>query len=724
MRRVWWSCLTVGLVCVACFCAATSALGADGRRFELVSPAYKGGFGATHIEAVALNGDGVAFYSPGAFDGAPAGLSSNIDSLDYLATRGVSGWSTAPIMPPENILPDVTGRDISPTLNLTLAAGKPGPTVESAVQEGTEAEFLLHDTEFPDAGEGAWALAGFVLKTLHTENITLSYLGASDDFCHLFFESRAATSKKNSGVLLEKADSALSQVYELSRGCDGGPAALRLVGLNGKGNVISPTCGMELGVEDYKPSGANKFNAISADGVTVFFTTCIEGEVSNHQLFARLGGSNTLEISKPLADKCGDAEIPCKGASERPSADFAGASEDGSKVYFTTSAVLTGETTNVGNNLYMAELGCPSGGTCNVSERHVASLVQVSRDVNGGDAGVSGVVRVAPDGSRVYFVATGELLSSAERLSLEQAGSPVPELGADNLYVSDTMSGHIGFIGDLCSGYSVSGSVEDAHCPNRTQTDQQLWLGAGGQNEAQTTGTSGTFIVFQTYAQLVENDTDSARDVYRYDSVTGKLERVSIGENGYEANGNNNSYDASIAVAHLGGSVRFQNELEDRAISEDGSRVVFTTAESLSPAATNGSVNVYEWRENAAGGGNVSLLSGGSGDTPVEDVAMDPSGTNVFFVTTEGLVPEDADGAPDVYDARIGGGFMQSPTPRERCEDEACQGALTNPAPLLVPGSVSQTPGEDSTAPTKITTGAKVKKKVKKRLTRKKRKRR
>jgi hypothetical protein len=65
----------------------------------------------------------------------------------------------------------------------------------------------------------------------------------------------------------------------------------------------------------------------------------------------------------------------------------------------------------------------------------------------------------------------------------------------------------------------------------------------------------------------------------------------------------------------------------------------------------------------------------------------------VFFVTVESLVSQDTDSAPDIYDARLGEGFTQPSAERRPCEGDACQGALTNPAPLLVPGSVSQAPG-------------------------------
>ena len=62
---------------------------------------------------------------------------------------------------------------------------------------------------------------------------------------------------------------------------------------------------------------------------------------------------------------------------------------------------------------------------------------------------------------------------------------------------------------------------------------------------------------------------------------------------------------------------------------------------------------MYEWHEQPGGEGSVSLISGGSAEAPVEDVVISPSGEDVFFTTTQGLVPQDTDGAPDVYDARL-----------------------------------------------------------------------
>jgi hypothetical protein len=76
-----------------------------------------------------------------------------------------------------------------------------------------------------------------------------------------------------------------------------------------------------------------------------------------------------------------------------------------------------------------------------------------------------------------------------------------------------------------------------------------------------------------------------------------------------------------------------------------------------------------------------------------------PSGRDIFFLTPTGLAPQDTDGAEDVYDARLGEGFPTSPQPTKECGGDACQGPLTNPAPLLVPGSAVQAAGENVAPP-------------------------
>jgi hypothetical protein len=687
--------LCVLVTLVVCAFAASSALALTNpeRHYEMASPVFKGGFGVINIEAVAENGESVAFYSPGGFAGEPAiepsyGANAN---PDYLARRGASGWSTVPIVPPATLAPADFSRDVSPTLETDLAETLSGPNQENAGRETNAIEVFLHATGLPDV-LGDWERVANPIAH-PSGGDPPSYRSADPSFCHLLLSSNA------SQAYLPAAEGAGAQVYELDRGCGGQPASFRLASVNDRG---APLCReAELGSLHEN----NQFNAVSADGEQVFFTNC-------GQLFVRLGGTRTLEVSKPLAEGDGCAEgssSSCLRAAERAGADFAGASRDGSRVFFTTTAPLAPEDHDAGSDLYMASIGCPDGESgCAASGREVRSLVQVSHDPGGGEAGVQGVVRVAPDGSRVYFVAAGDLLTAGERQALEGAGRAVPHAGADNLYVYDSLAnggaGEIAFIGDLCSGYQLSGSVEDLRCPlpNKNnsggvaETDTPLTSFVA---EAQTAGTDGRYLVFSTYAQLTTSDTNSAKDVYRYNAQAGQLQRVSLGEGGYDSNGNGGDFNAQIGQISYEGLIKEEYGLRRRAISEDGSRIVFLSSAPLSPAVSNGLENVYEWHETAGGEGSVSLISSGSATEPVEQVVISPSGQDVFFLTDQGLVPQDTDGENDVYDARLGGGFPAAPAVQQPCSGDACQGPLTNPQPLLVPGSVAQTPGENLVPP-------------------------
>ena len=683
----------------------------EGRVYEQVSPTYKGGYGANAIKGVSLNGESVIFESLGAFAGAP---STQGGGAPYLARRGASGWSTSALNVPAALAADsVESVGFSANLESALFFTVPGPNFGAAANGATEQEFLSYQTDTPDTAAD-WKVQGEVLEGLNkTPGDRIGVKGASADFSHILFEGGAEP-------FLAGAVNVEGPLYDFVTSGEGAPS-LGLVGVNNhdQGEAIDPACVTTLGNRLGKGS---TFNAIAAGGGEIFFTTNVEpnqrdgceGDPDDPaQLFVRVDGSRTLEVSRPLEPSeafggCENngvpGEVPCSGAAERASAEFVGASEDGSKVFFTTAAPLVSEDKDSTNDLYMVEIGCPGdAGECQPAGKEVTSLVQVSHDPNVGEAAdVQGVVSMASDGSRVYFVARG-ILASAPSVGAQGFGAhgeavssgAVAQSAADNLYVFDTETGQTSFVADLCSGPGLSGELTDDACPldlNQRANDTPLWLGAAP--EAQTAG-GGRFLVLSSYGQLVANDTDSAKDVYRYDTQTGLLDRVSIGEDGADANGNNGEFDATIGA--LGGSAK---EPGLHAISEDGSRVVFTTAEPLSEAAVDHLANVYEWQMQPGWSeGRVSLISTGSATEPVERVTISPSGNDVFFVTSQGLVPQDTDGADDVYDARLAGGFPPAPAQEEACSGDACQGPLTNPAPLLVPGSVSQAPGGNFAAP-------------------------
>jgi hypothetical protein len=672
----------------------------EGRVYEMVSPPYKGGYGANIIEAVAPDGESVAFAGQGAFaEAAYSGING------YLARRGPSGWTTASLIAPASLIAAVVGskepQDFSATLESSLIQGVEGPNQGRALATSTENVFVLHPSGAPDT-EANFHLAGGILKAIGGVPFRPGYIGASADFSHLLFHTEAPE------PLLESAVGTRGQLYDLLTTGEG-PPTLRLVGLNNGGQVINTKCLVTLGGTELTiGASGTRYNAIAADGSEIFFRATPHPVASTSEcasfpgaIYVRLNGERTLQLSAPLPGGCA-VTAPCHSAPQQTAA-FQGANEAGTCVLFTTSQPLVSADLDTGTDLYLARVGQAGdpGPPCGPSaalpaSREETSLVQVSHDEHAGEnAEVQGVTAIAPDTSHVYFVARGALTDTPN------AQGVVAIKGANNLYVYDTALGDRPvFVTDLCSGPETSGEVKDVRCPSNLQVLGRNDDGLGAGGEAQTAG-QGRFLLFSSYGRLIANDTDTARDVYRYDAATGALDRVSLGEAGYDANGNNSEFDAGINGNGAGSAYAVEQAgSKTRAISEDGTRVVFTSAEPLSPAVSTALENVYEWHQQLGGGeGAVSLISTGKSTEPVNDVVISPSGRDIFFVTSEGLVPQDTDGALDVYDARLGGGFPAPAAPRQPCSGDACQGPLTPAAPLLIPGSVSQAPGENLTQP-------------------------
>jgi len=135
-------------------------------------------------------------------------------------------------------------------------------------------------------------------------------------------------------------------------------------------------------------------------------------------------------------------------------------------------------------------------------------------------------------------------------------------------------------------------------------------------------------VFIETAEQLVGSDTDNALDVYERSGGTTTLLSTGPG-------GGNGPVDAL---------------LQD--VSDDGSRVVFGTAEGLVGSDTDGRIDLYE-----RASGTTTLLStgpaGGNGNFDAFFSAASKDGGRVFFETAEQL-SGDTDAFPDVYEREAG----------------------------------------------------------------------
>ena len=314
----------VGIFVVVCGFMAVGAVSAfalsGGLNYEMVSPIFKGGYGVNGLVAVAPDGRRVAFVSLGRFADAP---SNGALTNDYVAQRkDESGWSTSPVVVPASIAPPALEGsviDFSPTLDSALDAVVLGSNFGRVTADTAEQVFLRHPVDAPDTAPNApdpapnFQIIGGILKDSNKTEFRVAYGGAASDFSHVLFEGGTGPRAEQ---LLPEAVASEAHLYDLTSGLpcaglskgvcneigDDSGSTLRLVGLNNRNRAISPSCRQSLG-------GVTHFNDMSADGSEIFFSAEADETCTASQLFVRLGGERTVEISRPLSSAC--TEVPC-----------------------------------------------------------------------------------------------------------------------------------------------------------------------------------------------------------------------------------------------------------------------------------------------------------------------------------------------------------------------------------------------------------------------------
>jgi hypothetical protein len=740
----------------------------DCRAYELVTPPYKDsalvlGAGGEPV-AVSENGEQVLMMAGGAFAGAgnawfQGSQNASIDA--YELTRGASGWQPTALTPSAAKYPYSHMMAATPDLDETLW----GATTSAAFNEpSVNEDIYLRNASgiFSLVGPGvAPKVAGEELSVPVLQELT--FAGASRDLTHLLFEIRSEPQNGHSN--LWPGDSTIDSgfsLYEYSYA--GAPKAEpQLVGIKNEGLLAgSPLnegaelisiCNTALGASHF---GGSTYNAVSADGETVFFTAgACSGAPAVNELYARVGGEKTVAISEPSlpAGACSVGE-PCSGATHRAGL-FEGASEDGERVFFLSEQPLVNGAPAAGMKLYEARLAGEGRAA------RVAEVIDVSADPTAGQSPeVQGVVRASENGERVYFVAQSVLTSGK---NAEEKEPDETEAGEDNLYVYDTETRGTVFVGTLLSPAEeasiaaaerkeqeiiherahakyggqagvaegefergeISGEQRERIIEQAEQEENAFVahlsgeLGPAGPRGNGTLGTdigvwgseddrsaqatpNGGFLAFLSSANLTGDDEKRVPQLFEYDATTEKLTRVSIGQDGnYEHDGAVETFGEAPSIPDpiFNQDVLPTARQSRLAVSGDGSQVFFTSAGRLAPEAVRGDTNVYEYRE-----GNVYLISDGRDGATQEDgvepavqlFGADSSGGDVFFTSADALVPQDAESQLVLYDAHEGGGFP-APVLAAGCVGETCRGSSTTTPQLGVAGSASQPAGGNLT---------------------------
>jgi hypothetical protein len=128
-------------------------------------------------------------------------------------------------------------------------------------------------------------------------------------------------------------------------------------------------------------------------------------------------------------------------------------------------------------------------------------------------------------------------------------------------------------------------------------------------------------------------------------------------------------------------------------ISANGNLVVFETAAPLVSGDNDTGTNpkceqhftgcdVYEWEAQGEGtcseaGGCIRLISSGVALQGDRGGLIDESGRNISFQSSQNLGVFDTDGLPDVFDARVEGGFHRSARQPECGSADQCHRAVS-----------------------------------------------
>jgi hypothetical protein len=667
-----------GLLCVLAFAGVVADRGVAGcsnaafagfhgylagcGAYERVTPAFKAGSPA-NVRAISSDGSQALIVLTGLF----AGVEGDSKSAYYHSVRSAVGWSTSAIDPSSLLFPAQELVDVSADLSRSLwEVRRSSESIEAqdlAVREAdgsfVEVGAMVPpvDAEGPPADEAQ--LFG------HTSEFV--YAGATGDLSHVFFQT-----KGNGPLWRGDTTQAISPVRSLYEYVGTGNAQPELVGLDGEGRLISD-CGTALGSTGSVGSASfDSYNAISADGETVYFTAVAEGNCEGgghappvNEVYARIrvgAGAHTVAISEPSGADC---EV-CQTGTMAPG-EFTGASQDGSKVFFGTEQELFKEDTTM--NLYEYDF----------HNRPGHKVVRVS--IGSKEPMVQGVARVSEDGSHVYFVARGTLTEGPN------AEGDEPVLGGENLYVFERdaayHTGRVSFVATLS--------------PNDSSSFEGDW--SARDSRAVQATPDGRYLVFQSQADLTAGDASKATQVFEYDAVREELVRVSVGQPGYAPGMESaDAHASSIPRQEYTQATLAPTQTTRLAVSGDGSVVVFESTGALTEQAQAaggaGRVSVYEYRSSGAlASGRVFSVSNGSGLFPARAIGTDAAGTDAFFSTVVPVLATDGDTQLDMYDARDGGGFP-IPSPVPDCAHERLCHGLAGAAPtftgaesLLAPGA-------------------------------------
>lgn len=668
----------------------------DNRQWELVSPPDKHGALLMPITEIGLlqasdTGNAITYLTTAPTESEPP---ASLQEVQVLSRRGPNGWETHDIDTPHNESSSVSigygleYRAFSSDLSLGLVEPQ-GPFMSLSPEDSERTVYIRHDetcgsaptTCYQPLVTGAHGYADVPAGTQFGGSAVLKgeveFVGATPNFTYSILHSKVGLTSTpgDTGGLYEWSEGALRIVSVLPPSEGGSPVTSPIDAWLGRNYV-----------------GSDARHAVSENGTRVVWSY---GSEKGHVYLTDPEKGETLKLDAPEPGVTLSSEEEHNGT-----AQFQIASSDDSRVFFTDEYELTAasKTSQSKSDLYECEITEVAG------KLHCDLRDLTPHGLNANEyAGVLGVSAASEDGSYIYFAAAGALAAGAEPGSCE-----FPSNTTCSLYVYH--DGQTKFIAELSAG------------------DSPDWQSTS-LNDLTTRATpDGNLLAFMSERPLTGYDNRDAvsgkpdEEVYLYNAVSGHLVCASCNPTGARPDGVEyaSGYARLFAGDRVWGSTQWiaanipgwtpyrplDALYQSRYLSPSG-RLFFNSSDALVPQDVDGTEDVYEYEPAGVGSctsssatfsakseGCVDLISAGTSAEESGFADASESGSDVFFLTSSSLAPEDVDSARDMYDARectAQAPCASAPVPPPPCETgDACKAAPT-PQPAVFGAPSSET---------------------------------
>ena len=536
-----------------------------GRGLEQVSPNQKNGGDAGITNSIGLAGeekptfaapagDRVAYQSYGSFAGAPSGFINQ-----YLAERTASGWINKPLIPTPEVpnFPSFSQGFYGFTCETCDRVYGQIPWGGEAGDENEVEDIYTTDGDLtwtresvgelpnPTGGENpVMSAEGGVLGFNSTSPLTTSATVTVGGAKIAYIRSNGVTTpvaQQPNGELLNTGGSFIGNAESLRHrnaiGPDGSPVYFESPLSGGLKHVYARLATGEIvQIDESQCTGSCTAQTLPAlwvgatkDGDTAYFVTD-QQLLDSHPTSSGVGTLYSYKLSSgeliAIADKPGliGGGLPLLG--------FWWASDDGSRVYFTSRDVLTSEpnaagaTAEVGggtvNNTYLLEYDAahPEGRIAFVGRGFGENLDNVpvlGASPSGRFALIQTAGRLSPEyeGGTVQVYLYDAVTGQAECLSC--VSPPVGIKDSSLRPFGPTEEGAVLFATPQAVDPKDTNQQDDVYL-HEGGIGGQSYLLSGGQSEAfsEPVGLSedGTDAFFTTYARLLKSDTDGYKDIY------------------------------------------------------------------------------------------------------------------------------------------------------------------------------------------------------------------